>query len=69
MWDSARKFQGLKTYLISPVPENECRRFWTVGDDARQIDEAALVYVNVGTALDAYVRNWRRKRMVSVYCS
>ena len=45
------------THLVAPVPEDEGGRLRAVGYDAGEVDEAALVYVDVRAALDAHVRN------------
>ena len=43
------------TLLISPIPEDECRRLGAVRYDAGEVDGAALIHVDVGSALDAHV--------------
>ncbi len=51
------------THLISVIPEHEYWGLRAVGYDACEIDDATLVHVDVGTALDSHVRNCKAKQI------
>ena len=51
IWEHQKRI----SYLVSMVPENINWRFWCWWNDTGEVNDAALVHMDVGAALNAYM--------------
>ena len=52
---------SVSTHLFAVVPEDKCWSLWAVGYDASEIDDTALVHVDVRAALDPDMGNCKKR--------
>lgn len=54
-------------YRFAVVPKYVDRGLWRGWDDACEVDNAALIHVDVRTALNANMRNWKKKNKLKLF--